>query len=76
MSKAKEEYMKFWNIPEEDLESEDIKQFELMDAYAEQVAKERAVKFEIRSSPKNEIAKESAEFEYDKWNQQSDNTKP
>ena len=41
MSKAKEEYMKFWNIPEEDLESEDIKQFELMDAYAEQVAEEQ-----------------------------------
>ena len=43
MIKAKDEYMKFWNIPEEDLESEDFKQFELMDAYAEQVERERAI---------------------------------
>ena len=49
-------------------------QIKELEAYAEQVAKERSIKFEIRSSPKNEIAKESAEFEYDKWNQQSDNT--
>jgi len=36
---AKDFYLKFWDMPEEDIEGEDIKQFECMEQYAVEFAK-------------------------------------